>query len=112
MPAMPCLVAASLRSAAPTSPPRNARATKAKACRLDYVLVEVADSGTGIPEAIRDKIFEPFFSTKDVGKGTGLGLATVYGIIKQTGGFVSFDSVEGQGHYLPDLPAEACRRRA
>ena len=63
----------------------------------DYVLVEVSDTGTGIPEAIRGKIFEPFFSTKDVGKGTGLGLATVYGIIKQTGGFVYFNSVEGAG---------------
>ncbi len=63
----------------------------------DYVLVEVADSGTGIPAKILDKIFEPFFSTKDVGKGTGLGLSTVYGIIKQTGGFVYVDSVEGKG---------------
>jgi two-component system, cell cycle sensor histidine kinase and response regulator CckA len=63
----------------------------------DYVLVEVADSGTGIPPAIIDKIFEPFFSTKDVGKGTGLGLSTVYGIIKQTGGFVYVDSVEREG---------------
>jgi two-component system, cell cycle sensor histidine kinase and response regulator CckA len=63
----------------------------------DYVLVEVSDTGSGIPEAIHDKIFEPFFSTKDVGKGTGLGLSTVYGIIKQTGGFVYFDSVEGEG---------------
>jgi two-component system cell cycle sensor histidine kinase/response regulator CckA len=63
----------------------------------DYVLIEVADTGTGIPEAIRDKIFVPFFTTKDVGKGTGLGLSTVYGIIKQTGGFVYFDSFEGKG---------------
>jgi two-component system, cell cycle sensor histidine kinase and response regulator CckA len=63
----------------------------------DYVLVEVTDSGTGIPAAIVDKIFEPFFSTKEVGKGTGLGLSTVYGIIKQTGGFVYVDSVEGKG---------------
>jgi two-component system cell cycle sensor histidine kinase/response regulator CckA len=59
----------------------------------DYVLVEVSDNGTGIPEAILDKIFDPFFSTKEVGKGTGLGLSTVYGIIKQTGGFVYVDSV-------------------
>ena len=63
----------------------------------DYVLVEVIDTGSGIPEAIRDKVFVPFFTTKDVGKGTGLGLSTVYGIIKQTGGFVYFDSVDGKG---------------
>jgi two-component system, cell cycle sensor histidine kinase and response regulator CckA len=63
----------------------------------DYVLVEVTDTGTGIPPSIIDKIFEPFFSTKEVGKGTGLGLSTVYGIIKQTGGFVYVDSVERKG---------------
>ena len=63
----------------------------------DYVRIDVADTGTGIPPDIIDKIFEPFFSTKEVGKGTGLGLSTVYGIVKQTGGFVYVDSVEGQG---------------
>jgi len=63
----------------------------------DYVLVEVADSGVGIPPHIIGKIFEPFFSTKEVGKGTGLGLSTVYGIIKQTGGFVYVDSIEHKG---------------
>jgi two-component system cell cycle sensor histidine kinase/response regulator CckA len=63
----------------------------------DYVLVEVADTGTGIPPEIIDKIFEPFFSTKEVGKGTGLGLSTVYGIVKQTGGFVYPDSTPGKG---------------
>ena len=63
----------------------------------DYVLVEVRDNGAGIPEAILGKIFDPFFSTKEVGKGTGLGLSTVYGIIKQTGGFVYVDSVVHEG---------------
>ncbi len=62
----------------------------------EYVLVEVEDTGTGIPAEIIDKIFDPFFTTKDVGKGTGLGLSTVYGIIKQTGGFVYVESRLGQ----------------
>jgi len=63
----------------------------------DYVRIDMIDTGTGIPPDIIDKIFEPFFSTKEVGKGTGLGLSTVYGIVKQTGGFVYVDSEAGRG---------------
>jgi two-component system cell cycle sensor histidine kinase/response regulator CckA len=70
----------------------------------DYVLVEVADTGTGIAPDIIDKIFEPFFSTKDVGKGTGLGLSTVYGIVKQTGGFVYAESAPGNTTFRIFLP--------
>jgi len=62
-----------------------------------YVLVEIRDNGTGIPSEIVDRIFEPFFSTKDHFSGTGLGLATVYGIVKQSGGHIRFITKKDQG---------------
>jgi len=75
----------------------------------DYVTVEVIDSGAGIPPAIRDRIFEPFFSTKQFGAGTGLGLSMVFGFAKQSGGGIVVDGEEGKGAcfriYLPKADA-------
>ncbi|MEE8515554.1 MAG: PAS domain S-box protein [Alphaproteobacteria bacterium] len=74
-----------------------------------YIQIDVADTGTGIDKANLERIFEPFFSTKEVGSGTGLGLSTVYGTLNQTGGFIAVDSEVGKGTtfhiYLPRFEA-------
>ena len=63
----------------------------------EYVVIEVSDTGVGIPTDVVSKIFEPFYTTKNPGEGTGLGLSTAYGIVKQTGGYIFVDSEPGEG---------------
>ncbi|HJR61410.1 MAG TPA: PAS domain S-box protein [Vicinamibacterales bacterium] len=111
-------LAANARDAMPeggqlTIATRNERVAELSAARPGlspglYAVIEITDTGSGMPAVVQAHVFEPFYTTKELGKGTGLGLATVYGIVKQTGGGIYLESDEGQGTtfavYLPQAP--------
>jgi PAS domain S-box-containing protein len=96
-------------SAANTTIDAQFAATSQEAKEGQYVLLQVTDTGLGIPPEVRARIFEPFFTTKEVGKGTGIGLATVFTVVRSHGGFIAVESEVGRGSsfkvYLPAEPA-------
>ncbi len=93
----------------------NARLVKKAAAEVElesgeFILIKINDTGTGMPEAVKAHAIEPFFTTKEIGAGSGIGLSMVYGFVAQSGGHVKIDSAAGQGTavtlYLPCVHEE------
>ena len=90
---------------------RGRRICHSTAAGGEFVLLSVSDTGEGMPPEVLERAFEPFFSTKEPGRGTGLGLSTVYGFAEQSGGHATIASEVGNGHDRQPLPAARRGRR-